>query len=123
MGFANGRAWLRSVVLILLVITGQAAKLSIIDAPPFAVYQTFWSWTRLKTSMPAGMWIIAIQAMVCLSVAWTNRKDLASAVSRIAPIWNWLLMSALLVFAAAIPTQSVGRFAGEIAQVLGAVQK
>lgn len=105
--------WAPSLALIAMALLGQIAALSLIDSPPFAVYQHYWPWSRLLTSRPPGLFVLAIQAFVCLGLAYRARRGLIEGVRLVAPAWTLLLTVGLLGFSSAIPTESVERFVGE----------
>jgi hypothetical protein len=109
------------VALCGLAFAGHIAALSLIDAPPFAVYQHYWPWSRLFTEWPAGVFVLAIQAVVCLWLGYRARRDVIGGIRQIAPRWWLPLAGGFLAFSSAIPTESVGRFAGEVLLACGII--
>jgi hypothetical protein len=111
----EAEGWRASVVLFGLVMAGQAAALSLIDAPHYAVYQHYRAWADLSvpSRLPAVA-TLAVQATVCLLLGYRARADLTRAAKAIAPRWYLILAVAIMGFATAVPTESIRRFAGEV---------
>jgi len=110
------KSWSPGIALLALAIGGQAAALSLFEAPHYAVYQHYRPFSQLF--LPANsvaLATLATQATVCVLLAIRARADLLSAVRNAVPRWWLLSCLGILAFAAAVPTQSVGRFGGEVA--------
>lgn len=107
------RSWAPSLALIAMALLGHIAMLSLIDSPPFAVYQHYWPWSQFLSRRPIGLFVLVFQASVCLGLTYRARRDLVEASRRIAPAWTLLLAVGVLGFSSAIPTESVSRSVGE----------
>ncbi len=109
------RGWSAALGLFALAVAGQAASLSLINAPRYAVYQHFLPWDEaFRAAHAVPLVVLAVQATVCLWLGYRSRATLWRGLNALAPGWFLLLAALVMVFAAAVPTASVTRFAGEV---------
>ncbi len=109
------RGGTRAASLSGLAIAGHAAALSLIDAPPYAVFQHYGEWSALAHGGALlSLGVLMLQACVCVWCACRQWSRLRDGALRLAPTWQLALVLCISGFALAIPTVSVGRFAGEL---------
>jgi hypothetical protein len=108
--------WGQCLALFAMAIGGQAAALWLTDAPHYAVYQHYGRLSQIVTwaNMPA-LAMILTQAAVCVALAIPAREALRTGLLRSMPRWRVGLALAVLAFSAAVPTESIRRFAEEVA--------
>ncbi|MGH8550923.1 MAG: ArnT family glycosyltransferase [Methylococcales bacterium] len=111
----------RSIVpaLALLAVIGHAAAVSLIVAPHYAVFQHYIPISQFKEDAPPlGLAILVLQAAiisVLLLRRWRDIVRIALGLGRL-PL---LFTLGVLLFSAAVPTQSVTRYLGETAVSFG----
>ncbi len=107
-------AWAPCVALTALAVAGHAATLALIDAPPYAVFQHYPPWQRLLDAPLLALVVVGIQAAVCVASGYRARRAIAGTVRQLAPALTLLALAGVLIFSSAVPTESAGRFFGEI---------
>lgn len=113
---SSGHGLRQAVLLIALTLAGQAAALSLADAPPWAAYLHYRDWATFDPRhLPWGVWLLSFQAAACGVLAWRDRVSLWRDARRLAPWWFLALTLGTLLFSAAIPMRSAGLFARELA--------
>ena len=104
--------WGKASGLGLLAAGGQAAALLLIDAPPYAAYQHYADWNQLPARSALALGVLVVQAVTCGILAAGHRDVLRGRMRQLLG-WRGLAALGLLTLAAAVPTESVPRFARE----------
>jgi dolichyl-phosphate-mannose-protein mannosyltransferase len=106
--------WRTCALLFALAGLSQAAALSLVVSPPFAVYQHYQPLDLLLANPSWPIALLLAQGCVVAALLWRHRTPVAELLRRTTSGLGLLMLAGLTVFSAAVPTQSAWRFAGEV---------
>ena len=107
--------WRKVSLLFMLLLVGQASALQLINAPPYAIYQHYSSWSELSKRGPWPV-LLLFQAVMCLSLALRlvrfSSFNFRTVLRRLGYM-RVAIVVIVIAFMAAVPTISLGRYVGE----------
>lgn len=107
-------AWRRSALLFAVAATGQCAALWMTETTRYAIYPHYGAWTALLAGAPLALVIIGAQGVLAAALAWRHRSLLWKLLTGVGA-GGCLVVAVVLAAGAAVPTESIGRSAGELA--------
>src|SRR6185503_14270440 len=100
---ANGGGGIAWGLMLALAVAGQISALSLMHAPPYAVYQHYWPWSDIADRGLLQAAIIVLELVTALLVLRRDRALVEQGVRVFARPVRVVLAATVVLFISAVP--------------------